>query len=185
MLKKNAHCVIVAVLFASTVVAPTQSYATDWRGLYKNVKTQTCQAGSYIAEKSCATYDWCGDHKKEIAAAVITTAIAIAVRRSMTNRANGPYNDLSDSDSVGPRKGFTQSQKQSIFEQNRSHNNGQIRSDLSGGILTPPRKHLKGVSPSWNEAHVDHIRPRANNGTNSFSNAQVLSRGENLFKGAK
>jgi 5-methylcytosine-specific restriction endonuclease McrA len=77
---------------------------------------------------------------------------------------------------------FTQAQKQMILEANRQRNGGFIRSDRSGEILVPPTRHVPNVSPPINEAHIDHIMPRSKGGANSFDNAQVLSRTENLKK---
>lgn len=41
---------------------------------------------------------------------------------------------------------------------------------------------MKGVTPSPDEWQIDHIIPKKAGGTNSYSNAQVLSRFENRLK---
>lgn len=64
-------------------------------------------------------------------------------------------------------------------------NGGVVKSDLSGEILVPATKSQKGISPNPLEIHIDHIMPRSKGGTNSFSNAQVLSRIENILKSNK
>lgn len=62
------------------------------------------------------------------------------------------------------------------------HNGGKLRADLSGEPLVKTQRHQKGVTPPSNEAHVDHICERCTGGTNSFSNARLLSREENLSR---
>nr|WP_317357168.1 HNH endonuclease signature motif containing protein [uncultured Tyzzerella sp.] len=52
-------------------------------------------------------------------------------------------------------------------------------SDLSGKELVKPQKSKEGISLSPNEWQIDHIKPKKKCGTNSYSNAQVLSRYEN------
>ena len=95
---------------------------------------------------------------------------------------SSPYANLEDSPSVGPGKDFTQSQKSQIIEQNRNRNGGVVRSDMSGIELTKPEKSQSGVTPSPYEWQIDHIVPKSAGGTNSFANAQVLSRAENRIK---
>ncbi|MDQ0110684.1 HNH endonuclease domain-containing protein [Paenibacillus harenae] len=98
---------------------------------------------------------------------------------------NSPYSHIPDSKSVGSGKNFTQSQKQKIIEENMNKNGGKIKSDLSGQELVPAQKSQKGVKPSPNEVQIDHIDPKSKGGSNSNSNAQVLSREENRTKSNK
>jgi len=51
--------------------------------------------------------------------------------------------------------------------------------------LAQPEQHKRGVRPPDNEAHVDHIEPKSKGGSNSGSNARIISRKENLKKGNK
>ena len=85
----------------------------------------------------------------------------------------------------GAGKAFTRSQKDAAKDASRARNGGELRSDGDGRPLVDATKHEKGVTPPSNEAHVDHIKPRAAGGSNDLGNAQVLSREENLAKGAK
>ena len=64
-------------------------------------------------------------------------------------------------------------------------NGGVIKSDLSGEVLVPATKSQKGVTPNPLEAQIDHIVTRSKGGSNSYSNAQVLSRIENIMKSDK
>lgn len=93
-----------------------------------------------------------------------------------------PYGHLEDPPNVGPGEDFTAAQKAKIIQENMNRNNGVVRSDQSGDILTRPLKSQKGVTPDPNEWQIDHIEAKDNGGTNSYSNAQVLSRQENRLK---
>ena len=64
-------------------------------------------------------------------------------------------------------------------------NGGVIKSDLSGEILVPAPQSKKGVTPNPLEAQIDHIFPKSKGDSNSYSNAQVLSRIENIKKSDK
>jgi len=93
---------------------------------------------------------------------------------------------LEDPPDVGPGKDFTAAQKKRIIEENKKMNNGQVKSDdqndVAGSDLVKPSKSKKGVTPPENEWQIDHIDAKANGGSNSYSNAQVLSRKQNRMK---
>ena len=119
-----------------------------------------------------------------------TSESAQKTRQKSQSEANahssgGSYSNLQDGPTVGSGKDFTRTQKRKILEQNKAQNNGQLTSDKSGEVLGPGQQSRKGVTPPANEAHVDHMVPKSKGGSNSYSNAQVLSRKENLQKGAK
>jgi hypothetical protein len=95
----------------------------------------------------------------------------------------GPYSHLPDHPSVGAGKDFTQTQRKKILEENKRAHGGRITSDGSGRPTVPGSRHTKGVTPPSNEAHIDHIVPKSKGGSNSYSNAQILTREENLKKG--
>ena len=74
--------------------------------------------------------------------------------------------------------------KREILQENMRRNNGVLRSDKTGKILEKPPRSVKGVKHLPNEAHIDHIVPKAKGGMNSFSNAQVIEGAANCAKGA-
>ena len=73
----------------------------------------------------------------------------------------------------------------SIFTriQNKKQNGAVIRSDQSGKVLDTPTPSIKGQKANMNQAEIDHIDPKSKGGTNRSSNAQVLSKEENIRKG--
>lgn len=60
-----------------------------------------------------------------------------------------------------------------------------IKSDMSGKELVPATQSKLNVTPDPLEVQIDHIKPRSSGESNSYSNAQVLSREENIFKSNK
>ncbi len=97
----------------------------------------------------------------------------------------GTYSQISDPKNVGVGKNFTVRQKREAIKINLERNNGIVRSDQSGIPLVKPQKSMKGVTPKNNEWQFDHIISKKNNGTNSSSNIQILSRQENRIKSWK
>jgi hypothetical protein len=94
-----------------------------------------------------------------------------------------PYSHLKDHRSVGPGKDFTTRQREKILEANRARNGGVLRDDVTGELLVQPTQSRKGVTPDPMEAQVDHVFPKAEGGSNSFSNARVRARKHNAEKG--
>ena len=105
--------------------------------------------------------------------------------RIKSGSSSGLYSDLKDSKTVGAGKKFTSTQKKKIIQSNMERNGGVIKSDLSGEILVPATQSQKGVTPNPLEVQIDHVHPRSKGGSNSYSNAQVLSRLENILKSDK
>jgi hypothetical protein len=92
-------------------------------------------------------------------------------------RMPGPYGGLADPSSVVPFGEFSTSQKTAILIMNRANHGGQLVSDCNASQVlhdNDPNDPMK--------ANVDHIYPRAKGGSNSYSNAQVISRADNIRK---
>ncbi len=106
-------------------------------------------------------------------------------KASDTVRSFGKYIDVPNSKSIKEGGRFTKRQKRQILEENRRQNGGVIKSDHSGKILDPPTQSIKGQKANMNQAEIDHIEPRSKGGKNTSSNAQVLSKEENIKKGDK
>jgi hypothetical protein len=113
--------------------------------------------------------------------ATVNAAVSFFVIKGETP-VEGKYSKLSEPKNVGEGKKFTQTQKQNILEANKDANGGQLKSDLSGKSLDQPQKNVKGQKANMNQAEVDHVTAKSKGGTNSNSNAQVLSKEENLKK---
>lgn len=92
------------------------------------------------------------------------------------------YSSLPDHRSVGPGKPFTQTQKERTRAFNMEQNEGILRSDLDGRPLSVPEKSRSGVPANMNQAEIDHVNARSKGGANSSSNAQLLSKKQNLQK---
>ncbi len=120
---------------------------------------------------------------------------ARAYRKSVQNKINiakrakwkGPvdYSDLADHRTVGPGKDFTKSMKNKILAKNREANGGVLRSDLDGSLLDEPVQSRRGVPANMSQAEIDHIFAKSRGGSNSSSNAQVLSKAQNIEKSNK
>jgi RHS repeat-associated protein len=99
------------------------------------------------------------------------------------------YGDLDLTDAQAKTRGinkkFTSKQKEKILEENKKANNGRLRSDQDGQFLDKPEQDKSGVPTNMNSAQVDHVVPRKGKtvqGSNTYSNAQVLSKKQNMDK---
>ena len=99
--------------------------------------------------------------------------------------ASSKYSDVASPKNAGAGKRFTQRQKREILEANMEATGGVLKSDGDGRLLSFPSKNVKGQKVDMNQAEVDHINPRSAGGSNHTSNAQVLSKEENLKKSNK
>ncbi len=99
-----------------------------------------------------------------------------------------PYAGMRDPANIKPGGNFTAAQKRAIYRENMRRNNGVLRADDTGEMLVMPKQSQRGVTPPRNEAQIDHINarnpisPNTPRGTNSYSNARILSREANQSK---
>lgn len=97
----------------------------------------------------------------------------------------GPYGHMVDPPSANSGLDFTRAQKRNILKENAHRNDGVMRDDRTGQVLVPAQQRRRGVPAPPNEAQVDHVYPKAKGGPNTYSNAEVRSRINNVRKGNK
>jgi hypothetical protein len=97
----------------------------------------------------------------------------------------GRYGHLEDPPAANSGKNFTPTQRKTIFAENERQNGGPLRDDRTGEVLVPPQQRKRGVPAPPNEAQVDHVYPKSKGGPNTYSNAEVRSRLNNIRKGKR
>ena len=138
-----------------------------------------------------AVIDWMKSKVNEpgVGQGIQNSAIPLWVQQrsqQMTNsEGSGKYSHLKEPKNVGEGKPFTKAQKKNNLKENMKNNDGKIKSDQSGKELNPPKANIKGQPADMNQAEIDHSKPKSKNGSNSNSNARVISKEENLKKGNK
>ena len=63
-----------------------------------------------------------------------------------------------------------------------NRNGGVVKSDQSGEVLVRPKESSKNITNEW---QIDHVQAKSKGGSNSYKNAQVLSRRKNIKKSNK
>ena len=92
----------------------------------------------------------------------------------------GDYSNLEDSKFVGPEKDYTRAQKKTIINENKRRNGGVIVDDYDGQKLDKAVQSKKGIKANMNQAEVHHHEPKSLGGSNSYKNARVTSKRNNL-----
>ena len=105
--------------------------------------------------------------------------------KTVSNVNKGLYSSVPNSKTVGAGRKFTPAHRARLLEANKETNGGVLKSDISGKKLDSPVQSKKGVKANMNQAEVDHKIARSKGGTNSSSNAQIISKEENLRKSNK
>ena len=95
------------------------------------------------------------------------------------------YASMTDDEPVGPGKDYSTTQKEKVRQKNKDNNGGKLMSDDKddpwyGKELVEPIKGKQtpgNYAPApKNQAEVDHIFPKSAGGSNSYSNARVVSK---------
>jgi hypothetical protein len=118
----------------------------------------------------------------DAAIGVLTERVGSAFK-ALKGTSAGKYSNVPNPKNVKEGGNFTRAQKRNILNENKQQNGGVFKSDKSGKTLDTPTQSKKGQKANMNQAEVDHIKPKSKGGSNSSSNAQVLSKEENLRKG--
>jgi hypothetical protein len=105
--------------------------------------------------------------------------------KEITPGRGGRYGHLEDPPTANSGKDFTSTQKKIVIAENQRQNGGVLRDDRSGQVLVPGQQRQRGVPAPPNEAQVDHVYPKSKGGPNTYSNAEVRSRLDNVRKGKK
>lgn len=79
-------------------------------------------------------------------------------------------------------KDFTEAGKEVVKEVNKNINRGKVVCEGCKTETIPAEQHSPGVTPPNNEAHVDHIYRKRDNGRGNPDSGQVLCRNCNVVE---
>jgi len=156
----------------------------DYAGAALNLAAAVPGAGLAVGAAKIGKKIYKAVKTSKAAKATLKTADKAKDAVKTTDKWNGPvdYSDIVDHKSVGPGKKYTASQKKKILAKNKEANGGVLRSDADGTVLDQAVQSKKGVKANMNQAEVDHMTAKAKGGSNSSSNAQLLSKKQNIKK---
>jgi RHS repeat-associated protein len=109
-----------------------------------------------------------------------SVVLAKKAENTVQSKAQERANRLSQVQRNG--KDFTRAGKDAVKNLNREKNNGQVVCENCATNTTPSRQSKKGVKPEKTEENVDHIIPKAKNGSGTPDNGQILCRDCNSKK---
>jgi filamentous hemagglutinin len=173
-IQHDTDLIVPAVIAVGTAVAKGVKKVKQW-------STKKPDKGDDVVKKDDKTnYQQYAEKESQI------------ITQSTKDKSDSLYGHIKDPKNVGEGKNFTAKQKKQIIDSNIQRNSGTLRDDITGEKLVKSKKSKKGVKPPENEAQVDHIvakkPPKETSsaaGTNSNTNAQVLSRKNNREKSNK
>lgn len=110
------------------------------------------------------------------------SSVSKPIKKFVTPAKRPDYTVIKDPKNVLKSTKPTPRQVREMKKVNMKANNGVLRDDLTGEVMVPSKKSVRGITPAANEAQVDHIKPVLKGGTRHMKNLQLITRKNNRTK---
>ena len=148
---------VAAIAILSTLGSSTLNIIDTW-GNVKNSTFKAWQKGLNILSAVSNGFYSIGNMYNSIKG--ISGKEFIARQKAIENGKIGYSNLDANHPNMKHKPGakYDKTRKSEILNENRTRNNGQLRSDKTVKILEQPKKSMKGVKPPKNEAQIDSAK---------------------------